>query len=132
MDYLCEFATMNEFGRLTCKVGENLPCKFQRYCSQKSKWENTKNFSSCLKRVSRLNKETEEVAAKEIKNKEEVTTTLKKVDNVQGGEIKNFSTQKYKIISICPYYIIVEDADGHGIRKNGSFPNLKIGDVIEL
>ena len=50
----------------------------------------------------------------------------------QEKKVRKTASKKYKVISVSQYYIIVEDAEGHGIRKNGSFPNLKIGDQIEL
>ena len=38
--------------------------------------------------------------------------------------------KKGKVISVTPYYIIVQDKIGNGIRKNGSFPDVKVGDYI--
>ena len=64
----CPYAKKNKFGRLECSVilqdngassnnkdgGEvkSPLCPFQRYCSQKSEWENTNNISTCGRRKS--------------------------------------------------------------------------------
>lgn len=46
----CEYAKVNNFGKLNCTVGENQLCSFQRYCSQASEWQNSKAFSTCERR----------------------------------------------------------------------------------
>lgn len=74
-----------------------------------------------------LSKKSEEV----VENKEN-TILKKEIGAPQEKKVKKTASKKYKVISVSQYYIIVEDTEGHGIRKNGSFPNLKIGDQIEL
>ena len=42
------------------------------------------------------------------------------------------SKKNYKIVSIGPNYITVEDKNGCNYRKYGSFSDVKIGDSIEI
>lgn len=52
----CEYAKINNFGKLICTVGENQLCSFQRYCSRASEWQNSKAFSTCERRFNVGNK----------------------------------------------------------------------------
>ena len=117
----CEFTQENEYGRLVCKADDNLPCKYQRYCTQKSKWENTKNFSSCGRRVSMISENKKEV-------KEKSPNTEKKNYNYN----KKSNKKKAEVILINKNYIVVKDENGCGMRKYGSFTDVKIGDFIDI
>lgn len=74
-----------------------------------------------------LSKKSEEV----VENKENITLK-KEVGAPQEKKVKKTASKKYKVISVSQYYIIVEDAEGHGIRKNGNFKDVKVGDEISI
>lgn len=126
MDIKCEYSQENEFGRLICKADNGLPCKYQRYCTKKSSWENTKNFSSCGRRISNKNGNSNNTNEIIDKNKKESINSQKK------NNIKKNNPKKVEIILINKNYIVVKDENGCGMRKYGSFPNAKIGEFIEI
>lgn len=130
MDNKCEFSQENEFGRLICGADNNLPCKYQRYCTKNSKWENTKNFSSCGRRIS-MREENKISTNKEVEVKNS-TTEKKNYENKKPTYSKQKNSKKAEVILINKNYIVVKDENGCGIRKYGSFPDVKIGDFIVI
>lgn len=78
-----------------------------------------------------LSKKSEEVVENNIE-KENTTPKKEKVVTPQEKKVKRTSSKRYKVISVSQYYIIVEDAEGHGIRKNGNFKDVKVGDEISI
>lgn len=84
----CEYAKINNFGKLICTVGENQLCSFQRYCSRASEWQNSKAFSTCERRFNVGNKKK---SIDLIDTKEEIKIKAiieEHFENVQKEEIK--------------------------------------------
>lgn len=120
MDNKCEFSQENEFGRLICKIDDNLPCKYQRYCTQKSRWENTKNFSSCGRKNSMA-----------LEDKKEIQKKSSSIEKKKYNYKKD-NKKKAEVILINKNYIVVKDENGCGMRKYGSFTDVDIGDIIDI
>lgn len=78
-----------------------------------------------------LSKKSEEVVENNIE-KENAVPKKEKIVTPQEKKVKKTASKKYKVISVSQYYIIVEDAKGHGIRKNGNFKDVKVGDEISI
>ena len=83
----CEYAKINNFGKLICTVGENQLCSFQRYCSRASEWQNSKAFSTCERRFNVGNKKK---SVDLIDTKEEIKGKAieEHFENVEKEEIK--------------------------------------------
>ena len=83
----CEYAKINNFGKLICTVGENQLCSFQRYCSRASEWQNSKAFSTCERRFNVGNKKK---SVDIIDTKEEIKGKAieEHFENVEKEEIK--------------------------------------------
>lgn len=83
----CEYAKINNFGKLICTVGENQLCSFQRYCSRASEWQNSKAFSTCERRFNVGNKKK---SVDLIDTKEEIKEKAieEHFENVEKKEIK--------------------------------------------
>lgn len=78
-----------------------------------------------------LSRKSEEVVENNIE-KENAVPKKEKIVTPQEKKVKKTASKKYKVISVSQYYIIVEDAEGHGIRKNGNFKDVKVGDEISI
>lgn len=64
---------------------------------------------------------------------EDTPATSKKNYNRRANYDKpNNSNGKFEVIMIKPAYIVVKDENGCGIRKYGSFPDVKVGDFINI
>ena len=116
----CEKSTINKFNQIECKA-DNQPCAFQRYCANDNKWYNSENYSTCRGRDNMID-------FKEKKdNIEKIETPIFK-DKLEDLEVK----VEGEVIDITPFYIIIKDKDGNGIRKNGSFTDFKLGDIVTV
>ena len=153
----CEYAKINNFGKLICTVGENQLCSFQRYCSRASEWQNSKAFSTCERRFNvGNNKKSIDLIDKAIeenftieKNLEEIKEEViepvnepivfesieEKIEPVSEAPKANRKAKEPKkvgkVIGLGKISAIVVDENGNSMRLYNK-PNAKIGDIVEL
>ena len=156
MPQKCEYASINECGRLICTVDDSKDsqlCIFQRYCTKACEWQNSKAFSTCERRkdmaknkskaIKIENEQVENVRANAYK--EDILADISKDNNVDENkadkielkkEIEIVPVKKEKkrtgtVISVSKISIIVEDENGNGYTLF-NHPEAKYGDVIEF
>ena len=146
----CEYASINEFGRLICTVDESKDsqlCIFQRYCTKACEWQNSKAFSTCERRKDMdKNKDRaikiENEQVENVREKAYIETKLddfKEDDNVEEVKVENIedTTEKKEkkrtgtVILVSKLSIIVEDENGNGYTLF-NHPEAKYGDIIEF
>ena len=146
----CEYASINEFGRLICTVDESKDsqlCIFQRYCTKACEWQNSKAFSTCERRKDMAKNKNraikiENEQVENVREKAYIETKLddfKEEDNVEEVKVENIedTTEKKEkkktgtVILVSKLSIIVEDENGNGYTLF-NHPEAKYGDVIEF
>ena len=151
----CEYASINEFGRLICTVDDSKDsqlCIFQRYCTKACEWQNSKAFSTCERRkdmaknknraIKIENEQVENVREKayietklddfkEDDNVEEVKVEEVKVEKVENTTEKKGKKRTGTVILVSELSIVVEDENGNGYTLF-NHPEAKYGDVIEF
>ena len=96
----CEYASINEFGRLICTVDESKDsqlCIFQRYCTKACEWQNSKAFSTCERRKDMAKNKNraikiENEQVENVREKAYIETKLddfKEDDNVEEVKVEN-------------------------------------------
>ena len=146
----CEYASINNFGRLICTVDDSKDsqlCIFQRYCTKACEWQNSKAFSTCERRKDMAKNKNraikiENEQVENVREKAYIETKLddfKEEDNVEEVKVENIkdTTEKKEkkrtgtVISVSKISIIVEDENGNGYTLF-NHPEAKYGDVIEF
>ena len=152
----CEYASINEFGRLICTVDiskDSQLCIFQRYCTKACEWQNSKAFSTCERRkdmaknknraIKIENEQVENVRANAYK--EDILADISKDNNVDENKVDKIELKKEieiipvkkekkrtgTVISVSKISIIVEDENGNGYTLF-NHPDAKYGDIIEF
>ena len=146
----CEYASINEFGRLICTVDESKDsqlCIFQRYCTKACEWQNSKAFSTCERRKDMAKNKNraikiENEQVENVREKAYIETKLddfKEEDNVEEVKVENIenTTEKKEkkrtgtVILVSKLSVIVEDENGNGYTLF-NHPEAKYGDIIEF
>ena len=146
----CEYASINEFGRLICTVDDSKDsqlCIFQRYCTKACEWQNSKAFSTCERRKDMAKNKNraikiENEQVENVREKAYIETKLddfKEEDNVEEVKVENIkdTTEKKEkkrtgtVILVSKLSVIVEDENGNGYTLF-NHPEAKYGDVIEF
>ena len=157
----CEYASINEFGRLICTVDDSKDsqlCIFQRYCTKACEWQNSRAFSTCERRkdmaknknraIKIENEQVENVRAKAyieteldiFKKEDSVEENMAKENTAKeenvNEKIENTIVKEEKkktgtVISVSKFSITVKDENGNGYRLFNR-PEAKYGDVIEF
>ena len=146
----CEYASINEFGRLICTVDDSKDsqlCIFQRYCTKACEWQNSKAFSTCERRKDMAKNKNraikiENEQVENVREKAYIETKLddfKEEDNVEEVKVENIedTTEKKEkkrtgtVISVSKISIIVKDENGNGYTLF-NHPEAKYGDIIEF
>ena len=146
----CEYASINEFGRLICTVDDSKDsqlCIFQRYCTKACEWQNSKAFSTCERRKDMAKNKNraikiENEQVENVREKAYIETKLddfKKEDNVEEVKVENIedTTEKKEkkrtgtVILVSKLSVIVEDENGNGYTLF-NHPDAKYGDIIEF
>ena len=148
----CEYASINNFGRLICTVDDSKDsqlCIFQRYCTKACEWQNSKAFSTCERRremaknkskaIKVENEQVENVRANayietELDNIEQEDNEVKEEITIKKHE--KIVTKKEKkrtgtVILVSKLSVIVEDENGNGYTLF-NHPDAKYGDIIEF
>ena len=150
MTQKCEYASINDFGRLICTVDESKDsqlCIFQRYCTKACEWQNSKAFSTCARRKDMAKNKNraikiENEQVENVREKAYIETKLddfKEDDNVEEVKVENIedTTEKKEkkrigtVISVSKLSVIVEDENGNGYTLF-NHPEAKYGDIIEF
>ena len=154
---ICEYSEYNNYKKIECKVYENKPCLYQRYCTQDSKWWCSDKYFECERRKSAMSKkknstnfvdtehkdaeivfaeaievaEVEEVVSEKVE-KEEKTVTISQ-ETEPSKEVKKMvvSKEKGKIIALDKNIVVVKLQNG--TKKKIKRPNypVKFGDMID-
>ena len=146
----CEYASINNFGRIICTVDDSKDsqlCIFQRYCTKACEWQNSKAFSTCERRkdmaknknraIKIENEQVENVREKayiEIKLddfKEDDNVEEVKVENIEDTIEKKEKKRTGTVILVSKLSVIVEDENGNGYTLF-NHPEAKYGDIIEF
>ena len=141
----CEYASINEFGRLICTVDDSKDsqlCIFQRYCTKACEWQNSKAFSTCERRKDMAKNKNraikiENEQVENVREKAYIETKLDdfkeevKVENIEGTTEKKEKKRIGTVISVSKFSITVKDENGNGY-KLFNHPEAKYGDVIEF
>ena len=146
----CEYASINEFGRLICTVDDSKDsqlCIFQRYCTKACEWQNSKAFSTCERRKDMAKNKNraikiENEQVENVREKAYIETKLddfKEDNNVEEVKVENIedTTEKKEkkrtgtVILVSKLSVIVEDENGNGYTLF-NHPEAKYGDVIEF
>ena len=146
----CEYASINEFGRLICTVDDSKDsqlCIFQRYCTKACEWQNSKAFSTCERRKDMAKNKNraikiENEQVENVREKAYIETKLddfKEDDNVEEVKVENIedTTEKKEkkrtgtVILVSELSVVVEDENGNGYTLF-NHPEAKYGDVIEF
>ena len=146
----CEYASINEFGRLICTVDDSKDsqlCIFQRYCTKACEWQNSKAFSTCERRKDMAKNKNraikiENEQVENVREKAYIETKLddfKEEDNVKEVKVENMedTTEKKEkkrtgtVILVSKLSVIVEDENGNGYTLF-NHPEAKYGDIIEF
>lgn len=148
----CEYASINNFGRLICTVDDSKDsqlCIFQRYCTKACEWQNSKAFSTCERRremaknkskaIKVENEQVENVRANayietELDNIEQEDNEVKEEITIKKHE--KIVTKKEKkrtgtVILVSELSVVVEDENGNGYTLF-NHPEAKYGDIIEF
>ena len=148
----CEYASINNFGRLICTVDDSKDsqlCIFQRYCTKACEWQNSKAFSTCERRremaknkskaIKVENEQVENVRANayietELDNIEQEDNEVKEEITIKKHE--KIVTKKEKkrtgtVILVSELSVVVKDENGNGYTLF-NHPEAKYGDIIEF
>lgn len=153
----CDFAQGDDYGRIHCTVGSHSPlCKYQRYCSVKSEWQNTEDALRCERRETYMaskninNKHENPIAIEAVEAVEEIVAKGPEIAHEDSEDIKNIQEKQEKKVSVkeekkkpkCSGRIILHTKDGCVVEsiKNPeqkkrlygfSYLDKKIGEIVE-
>ena len=164
MNILCNFAQGDaKTGRIYCMAGDPQNpqlCSFQRYCTQKSEWQNTSNYDKCRKRGQKmarkitfplnedkaemleeskvgLNKEVakNEEAVVEAPKDQKLATEKKNDEPVIEPKVINVVRKKAvegKVLAVTDSGVIAHIPSMHQELFLDGFTDKKVGDWIEF
>ena len=143
---ICEYSEYNKYRKIECKVCENKPCLYQRYCTQDSTWWCSDAYFQCERRNKAMSKQKdltnsevvltenveekkEKVISEDVKTEEKVETFSQKSKPSKKQNI--ISKQKGKVVGITETTVkVLLDNGNYKVIKKPNYP-VKLRDIID-
>ena len=84
---ICKYAEYNKYKSIECKVCENKPCLYQRYCTQDSKWWCSDKYFGCERRNSAMSKKKKSTDFINTDNKDAEIVSLEAIEVAEIEEV---------------------------------------------
>ena len=84
---ICEYSQYNKQKMIECKVCENKPCLYQRYCTQDLTWWCSDKYFGCERRKSYMSKKKNSTISVNTENKDAEIVTAEAMEVIEVEEV---------------------------------------------